>query len=646
MSPLVAKTVDSYYCPTCREGGSLIVYKKEHGTRSRSKSPLMVNITENNDNEDIVHSDVLGSTSTLDANHVSGSNSSLNAITPKDKTACIPPGTGGNDAAHNAGDHAQPLGDGSQSPVERTDGKYNQLQSKIIPTAPKSNAQSKEIQTSKTEYFSEHTQTECDNSKESTKTKLKEMEDEINNYKTTLAKKEEECSRLEKRIIFKDEQLKLINQSLAAEVDEKHRYKAKLYTEAHYIKSLENELDKLKEPSFTQTSGTQTHECEVTATNTMLLHDLRLKDESIEDLNNVIEELRIKNHTLNDTLHTYKFEAMRRMSSNKRECYQLQLESKDKQLEKSVETTMQQKEYIDYLEQKLTKITNILHHDKPEVKTKNSEKRHNALEPNCSPISSNGMTSPTSENDTRNRSPTSRSSVSSISNSSSHDESTRQSHSSFRTRSETGSPQHQRDRRTPQKHDRRALRDGDRRTQQDRDEPSPQYQDRRTPQDHDRRTLQRDDRGAVPPEAEKERELINKKKKNIIILGLPEMDSNRTARREFIQLSEFISDRRLEKWDIKKIGRIGDEREGTSRPLKIELKHLTDKIDIMRNLHRLKNYRKYENLVFQHDLTPHQLKLYSELKNEARCREIISSNFYHRVRGQPGNWKIVKVPKN
>ena len=144
-----------------------------------------------------------------------------------------------------------------------------------------------------------------------------------------------------------------------------------------------------------------------------------------------------------------------------------------------------------------------------------------------------------------------------------------------------------------------------------------------------------------------EKEQIEKKRKNIIIQGMPEMNSNRTALKEFQKLYGFITDSKLDKWDIRKIGRIGDPTEGKPRPLKIELYSMTQKIDFMRNLHHLKNYR-IENLVIQHDLTSTQLKHLSEMKQEARRLESLSDNedFYFRVRGSPGRWKIVRMPKN
>ena len=154
-----------------------------------------------------------------------------------------------------------------------------------------------------------------------------------------------------------------------------------------------------------------------------------------------------------------------------------------------------------------------------------------------------------------------------------------------------------------------------------------------------------------PPRADdddKEAELIKKKRKNLIILGVPEMNSNRDALKKFIEMNDFLGNHRLEKWDIKSIGRIGDRSEDKPRPLKIELKHFSDKLDIMRKLYRLKNCRKYEGIIIQHDLTPNQLKHYAEMKNEAKRLESqhLTSNSYFRVRGPPGKWKIIQIPKN
>ena len=128
---------------------------------------------------------------------------------------------------------------------------------------------------------------------------------------------------------------------------------------------------------------------------------------------------------------------------------------------------------------------------------------------------------------------------------------------------------------------------------------------------------------------------------------MPEMDSNRIALKEFQKMYGFLTNYKLEKWDVRKIGRIGDPAEGKDRPLKIEFKRMTDKLDFMRNLRYLKDYR-IENLVIQHDLTPLQRDQLSEMKQEARRLESLSDNedVYYRVRGSPGRWKIVTIPKN
>ena len=47
----VAMTVDSYYCKSCRDDGDSIVFKKEHATRGRSKSPSLVHISESSNKE-------------------------------------------------------------------------------------------------------------------------------------------------------------------------------------------------------------------------------------------------------------------------------------------------------------------------------------------------------------------------------------------------------------------------------------------------------------------------------------------------------------------------------------------------------------------------------------------------------------------
>ena len=97
-----------------------------------------------------------------------------------------------------------------------------------------------------------------------------------------------------------------------------------------------------------------------------------------------------------------------------------------------------------------------------------------------------------------------------------------------------------------------------------------------------------------------------------------------------------------------KIGRIGEKTDTKPRPLKIELDNRITKIDIFRNAKLLPSIEKFKNLSIQHDLTRKQYHQVRQMKDEARRIEEIDaeSNMKYRVRGPPGRWEIVAIPKN
>ena len=627
----VAKTIESYFCPGCREGGSKIVYK-QHGTRSRSKSPLETHIPgSNSDVDNISPGNVQGRSRNVSTDKKLNKMSS-NENTPMRNMLSIPLKCG--EDLNLVGENPQgslnltapchtssPTRSQSVPPGEKT---VDILNKTCTPTLHINDAS-----TTKNDH-SEVPEKDSNSKPQLTQTQIKEMEDELAQHKEILIGKKAEINRLESTVRMKNEQIKLLNQSLSIEVEEKFKYKAKLSIREGYVKKLENRLDEINVPSIlTSTSATQTnkaYENEVMANNTMLRHDIKLKDEHIINLNYDIDELRNKNNHLKNRLHTVEYESMRRMSSNKREVQEKEMENKERQIQQAAETINNQKLIIEKLHNKLQDIGNILYETNDYQKLPEHQLRPesnpgrrdptNTPERQLRPESNSGRRDPTNTptKSTANSSlqnsqlryrrsqspPTSR--LSSISSNTSRHESLHQSPPSlYRTRSNA--------------------------------EMSSKHHSPRT---------QRDD------DDEKEAELIKKKKKNLIILGMPEMNSNKDALKEFIEMNDFLGNHKLEKWDIRSIGRIGDRSDDRPRPLKVELRHFSDKLDIMRRLYRLQNYRRYEGIIVQHDLTPNQLKHYAELKDEAKRleRQQSNSNSYFRVRGPPGKWKIVQISKN
>ena len=68
----------------------------------------------------------------------------------------------------------------------------------------------------------------------------------------------------------------------------------------------------------------------------------------------------------------------------------------------------------------------------------------------------------------------------------------------------------------------------------------------------------------------------------------------------------------------------------------------------MRNAHQLQFNKHYNKLSIQHDLTKKQSNKFTWMKEESRRAEEqdTSHRFKYRVRGPPGKWEIVKLPKN
>ena len=137
------------------------------------------------------------------------------------------------------------------------------------------------------------------------------------------------------------------------------------------------------------------------------------------------------------------------------------------------------------------------------------------------------------------------------------------------------------------------------------------------------------------------------KKNNIVIHGLEEINElNDTA--EVININNIIGNSNFHKHKIIRLGRIGVRNSEKPRPLKVELDSIVTKANIMRNANSLQNSSHYSNISIQHDLTKNQINELKHIKIQAIEveRNNPSDSHKYRVRGPPGFWKIVKLPKN
>lgn len=98
--------------------------------------------------------------------------------------------------------------------------------------------------------------------------------------------------------------------------------------------------------------------------------------------------------------------------------------------------------------------------------------------------------------------------------------------------------------------------------------------------------------------------------------------------------------------DVKKVYRIG--RRGTEvRPLLIQLSSGMLKNHIMETTYKLRKAKKFEHIVISHDMTKQERELCRQLVAEAKQQESEeeSGEYIFRVRGPPGNMKVVKLRK-
>ena len=144
-----------------------------------------------------------------------------------------------------------------------------------------------------------------------------------------------------------------------------------------------------------------------------------------------------------------------------------------------------------------------------------------------------------------------------------------------------------------------------------------------------------------------ERKEISAKRSNIIIYGLEETSPQEEIR-EIVNLNKALGNHEFTKYNIKKLGRIGDKHRDQVRPLKIELDNHITKLNILRNTKLLPHIQQYKHLSIQHDLTKRQHHQLRQLKEEARKQEANDNEgrCKYRVRGPPGRWEIVTLPKN
>nr|CAH7741782.1 unnamed protein product [Callosobruchus chinensis] len=114
----------------------------------------------------------------------------------------------------------------------------------------------------------------------------------------------------------------------------------------------------------------------------------------------------------------------------------------------------------------------------------------------------------------------------------------------------------------------------------------------------------------------------NKRRKNVIIFGVPEQDANDdgdTADKDKVTDILHTIDRNFSLQDVK-IVRLGKQTGGKIRPIRVTCNTEQQVSDIVRNAGKLKNSR-FKNKVFvATDRTPKQLAYFRELKDQLKER--------------------------
>ena len=98
---------------------------------------------------------------------------------------------------------------------------------------------------------------------------------------------------------------------------------------------------------------------------------------------------------------------------------------------------------------------------------------------------------------------------------------------------------------------------------------------------------------------------------------------------------------------LKKIFRLGKREDGKERPLLFDLKSSLLKNQMMKSLSKLRNIDEvFKKLPIAHDMTKVERMEVKKLVDEAKEREKKEGKYLFKVRGTPGNMRIVQIKKH
>ena len=140
---------------------------------------------------------------------------------------------------------------------------------------------------------------------------------------------------------------------------------------------------------------------------------------------------------------------------------------------------------------------------------------------------------------------------------------------------------------------------------------------------------------------------------NIIIYRIPECSSNlkeecKKHDQDFVlKMVKDVLEVNMELNDIKAMFRMGKRDANNIRPLMIQLREKSVKNEIMESLFRLRSADvQYRSLSIVHDMSPKERAVCKQLVGEAKTKQSAETgNFIWRVRGLPGQLKVVRIIK-
>ena len=146
-----------------------------------------------------------------------------------------------------------------------------------------------------------------------------------------------------------------------------------------------------------------------------------------------------------------------------------------------------------------------------------------------------------------------------------------------------------------------------------------------------------------------EQEDIAARKNNIILYRVAESSLVRAEERqkedaEFCEKFLLALQCGFEPEDIKKVLRLGRRNaDGTERPILVQLRSGNVKNYIIESLYKIRSLEAiYQNIIVGHDMTKKQRDECRALVAEAK-RKSDSGDFLYKVRGPPGNWRVVQI---